>query len=57
MIYNQHPMNNCHFIPYILLYFNNSVLSRSTIYVILARHEGLPEDDVLTSKHVGANHM
>ena len=23
----------------------------------LARHKGLPEDDVLTSKHVGASHM
>ena len=44
------------FILYIL-YFNNSVLSRTTIYVILARHKGLPEDDVLTSKHVVANHM
>ena len=40
-----------------ILYFNNSILSRSTIYVILARHEELPEDDVLTSKHVGVNHM
>ena len=39
-----------------ILYFNNSILSR-TIYVILARHEELPEDDVLTSKHVGADHM
>ena len=40
-----------------ILYFNNSILSGSTIYVILARHEELPEDDVLTSKHVAANHM
>ena len=40
-----------------ILYFNNSILSRSTIYVILARHEELPEDDALTSKHVGANYM
>ena len=40
-----------------LLYFNISILSRSTIYVILARHVGLPEDDVLASKHVGANQM
>ena len=32
-------------------------VSRSTIYLILARHKGLPEDDVLTSKHVAANHM
>ena len=40
-----------------ILYFNISILSRTTIYVILTRHEGLPEDDVLTSKHVGANHM
>ena len=38
-----------------ILYFNNSILSRSTIYVILARHEKLPEDEVLESKHVGAN--
>ena len=29
----------------------------STIYIILARHEELHEDDVLTSKHVAANHM
>ena len=44
-----------------ILYFNNYILSRSTIYVILARHkgipEGIPEDDVLRSKHVGANHI
>ena len=33
------------------------ILSISTIYVILARHEELPEYDVLTSKHVAANHM
>ena len=26
-------------------------------YVILARHVRLPEDDVLPSKHVAANHM
>ena len=26
-------------------------------YLILARHEGLPEDDVLTSKHVAAKLM
>ena len=31
--------------------------ARTTIYVMLARHEGLPEDDVLKSKHVGANHL
>ena len=41
----------------LMLYFNNPVLSRSTIYVILARHQRIPEDDVLMSKHVGANHM
>ena len=40
-----------------ILYFNNYILLISTIYVILAMHEGLPEDDVLTSKHVVANHM
>ena len=40
-----------------ILYFNNSILSISTIYVIVARLEELPEDDVLTSKHAGANHM
>ena len=33
------------------------LLSRTTIYVILARHEELAEDDVLTSEHVGENHM
>ena len=27
------------------------------IYVISGRHKGLPEDDVLTSKHVAANDM
>ena len=27
------------------------------IHVILARHKRLPDDDVLTSKRVGANHM
>ena len=41
-----------YFILYIL-YFNNDILSR-TIYVILAGRKRLPEDDVLTSKHVGA---
>ena len=25
--------------------------------LVLARHEGLPEGDVLTSKNVAANHM
>ena len=45
-----------YFILYIL-YFNISILSRLTIYVILARHEVLPEDGILTSKHVEANHM
>ena len=33
------------------------LLKTTTVYVILARHEGLPEDDVLTSKRVAANHM
>jgi hypothetical protein len=32
-------------------------IMKSTMYVILARHEELPEDDVLTSKHVVANRM
>ena len=32
-------------------------MQNQTIYVILARHKGLPEDDILTSKHVGTNHM
>ena len=27
------------------------------MHVILAKHEEFPEDDELTSKHVGANHM
>ena len=40
-----------------ILYFNISILSRLTIFVILARHKRLPEDDVLKSKHVVANHM
>ena len=35
-----------YFILYIL-YFEISILSRSTVCVILARHEGFPEDDVL----------
>ena len=39
-----------------ILYFNNSILSISTMPVILTRHEELPEGDVLTSKHVGVNH-
>ena len=39
------------------LHFNNYILLRSIIYVILARQKELPEDDVLTSKHVGANRM
>ena len=43
--------------PLYILYLNNYILSRSTTYVILARHKGLPKDDVLASKHVGANHM
>ena len=49
---HSHNINSLH-----ILYFNNYILSRPTIYVILARHKGLPEDDVLTLKHVGANHM
>ena len=36
---------------------NNYILSKSTVYVILARHKRFREDGVLTSKHVGANHM
>jgi hypothetical protein len=40
-----------------ILYFNNSILSITTMYVILARHEELPEDEVLTSKHVAENNM
>jgi hypothetical protein len=40
-----------------ILYLNISILSRTTAYGILARHEGLPEDDVLTWKHVGTNDM
>ena len=35
---------------------DDSILSSST-HLILARHEWLPEDDVLTSKHVRENHM
>jgi hypothetical protein len=46
-IYNQHIMKKCYFVLH-TLYFNNYILSRSTVHVILARHEGLPEDDVLT---------
>ena len=49
-------MKDC-YLYFVILYFNNSILSRSIIYVILARHEELREDDVLTSKRVGANHM
>ena len=41
---------------FVFYYFNNYILSGSTIYVILVKHKGLPEDDVLTSKHVAANH-
>ena len=43
--------------------FNINTLSQGALHawlklnVILARHKELPEDDVLTSKHVGANHM
>ena len=43
------------FLLHVITY--NSILLISKIYVILARHKGLPEDDVLTSKHVAANHM
>ena len=51
-------LKDCYFILHTLhLYFINSILPKTAIYVILARHEGLPKDDVLTSKHVGANHM
>jgi hypothetical protein len=35
----------------------HSILSSSTIYMILAWHEDLPEDGLLTSKHVGANYI
>ena len=50
-------MKNYLYLIIYILYFNNSILSISTIYVILAMHEGLPEEEVLTSKHVAANHM
>ena len=50
-------MKDYHFILHTSLYFNKSILSRSTIYVILARQKGLPEEGILMSKHVGANHM
>ena len=45
------------YLYFIFIYFNNYILSKSPIYVILARHKRLPEGDVLTSKHVIANHM
>ena len=38
----------------VVVYHTTRSLSKSTIYVILARHKMLPEDDVLSSKHVGA---
>ena len=44
-----------YFIHYIL-YFNSSILSISTIYVILVRYEELHEDGVLMSNHVEADH-
>ena len=44
-----------HFIFYILTipFYQD----QQYVYVILARYEELPEDDVLISKHVGTNHM
>ena len=45
-IYNISWMIILYLILYIL-YFNNYILSRSTIYVILATHKRLPEYDVL----------
>ena len=50
---------SCIIILYVILhilYFNNYILSISTIHIILTRCKKLPEDDVLMSKHVGANH-
>ena len=35
-------------LTFIILYFNNFILSRpKNLYVILARHNELPEDDIL----------
>ena len=56
-IYIQHLMKGHLHLIFYILHFSNYILSRSTIYVILAKHKGLPEDDLLTSKYVGANHM
>ena len=35
----------------------NNFITTSTIYVVLARNRKLPDDDVLTSKHVGASYI
>jgi hypothetical protein len=45
-----------HIITYDLI-LRVSTLLRHLQGVLRAKHEGLPEDEVLTSKHVGSNHM
>ena len=34
-----------------------TILSRPTLYIILARNRKLPDDDVLKSKHVGVSYI
>ena len=44
------------FVFYIsIFYVFNNFITTNTIYVILARNRKLPDDDVLTSKHVAAS--
>ena len=38
-----------------IFYVFNNFITTNIIYVILARNRRLPDDDVLTSKHVGAS--
>ena len=41
-------LHNQHFIGFIILYFNNFILpTPKNLYVILARRNELPEDDIL----------
>ena len=45
------------YILYFRIYVFNNFITTSIIYVISARNRKLPDDGVLTSKHVGASYI
>ena len=42
---------------YLSVYILNNFITTKIIYIILARYRKLPDDDVLTSKHVAASYI